>query len=143
MNETATQNVVKEFFYGNLITYSAKIGKIETHLGLRNAEKVGWQHGTDYKCLADLSVEWDNTHLGSAGRGPYIEWHPAYFHVSDLDFGGLFKDMHKYAEAMAAVLTHMKHSPDVNDVRRCFYSLEDQVRADFDKPEFKEHFKRK
>ena len=138
-----TQSVVEEFFKKNLITYDAKVGKIEARLGLRNAEKVGWQHGTDYKCLADLYVEWDNEHLGDAGRAPYIEWHPAYFHVEDSNFGGLFKDLHKYAEAFTMMLTHMEHSPDVNEVRKCFYVLEDKVKADFDNPEFEKHFHRK
>src|SRR4030043_1511698 len=113
--EQATQSVVEGFFKGNLITYNAKTGKVEARLALRNMERGGWQHGVDYFCLADLGVEWDCKHLNRAGRAPSIEWHPAYFHVSDLDFGGLFSDMHKYADKITAMLTHMgKSSPDVN-----------------------------
>jgi hypothetical protein len=142
--QTQESKVMEDFFRGNRIFYDATVGKITTRLALKNEEKSGWKHGFDYLCLADLSFEWDYLHNNKAGRSPRIEWHPAYFHVQDASFGGLFKDMHRYAEHIVPLLTHSvgEESPDINEVRRCFYVLEDKVKAEFDNPEFRRHFLR-
>jgi hypothetical protein len=52
--------------------------------------------------------------------------------------------MHRYAEHIVPLLTHSvgEESPDINEVRRCFYVLEDKVKAEFDNPEFRRHFLR-
>ncbi len=143
--ETA-QSKVAGFFRGKVLIYNARNGDITTELALKKREKSEFKSGFDYLCWADLRVSLDTKIRGRAGRKASVEWHPSYFHVGyeeDFSFGGLFDMMQEHVNTLTKMLgctIAREDVPNPNLIRRCFYSLEDQVKADLDNPEFKEHF---
>ncbi|MBU2503794.1 MAG: hypothetical protein KJ879_01955 [Nanoarchaeota archaeon] len=141
-NATNINDPLTRFFKGVPITYNAERDTAKTLLTLKHRGESTWQHGRNHEYGIVLKVSW---WISPDNVASDVQLSPDNFDFGftrEPSFSGLFKTLHGYAGPITDMLSHSRGPPlpDVNDVRRCFYSLEDQVTADFENPEFVKYF---
>jgi len=136
---------IADFFAGKPVQYDAQKGNVNVSLTLQHQEPSGWKHGIDHFCYADFTITWMNNLQGGANRNPSVSWQPGYFHVDSRapqEYGGLWQKLPDYAGALCAMLTQISLGPNINNIRKAIYSLEEKFKEDFSGKELEKHFER-